>query len=85
MKQFEYVIKDVNGIHARPAGVLVELLSKHNSTVTIKKGEMSADAKKVDTMMSLGVKEGDTVLFTAEGLDEEDTINTISVFVQASL
>ena len=38
MKEFTYTITDPNGIHARPAGLLVKQLKAYKSTVTIFKG-----------------------------------------------
>ena len=48
MRAFQYVIKDENGIHARPAGLLVKKVSVlEDCIVTIQKGERSADARKL--------------------------------------
>ena len=38
MKQFNYTITDEQGIHARPAGILVKEVKKYASKITIKKG-----------------------------------------------
>ena len=37
MKEFKYVIKDEQGIHARPAGILVKAIAKKTSDIKIKK------------------------------------------------
>ena len=37
MKQFQYVITDPVGIHARPAGLLVKAAKALDSTVTVEK------------------------------------------------
>ena len=34
MKEFNYTITDPQGIHARPAGVLVKEAAKYQSTIT---------------------------------------------------
>ena len=44
MKEFKYVITDPEGIHARPAGILVKQAAGYQSAVKIAKGEKSADA-----------------------------------------
>lgn len=38
MMNFNYIIKDEMGIHARPAGLLVKLVKSQDSKVTITKG-----------------------------------------------
>ena len=46
MKKFEYTIKDADGIHARPAGALVNLAKAFDDEITISKGEKSADGNQ---------------------------------------
>ena len=74
MKEFKYVITDPEGIHARPAGILVKQAAGYQSTVKIAKGEKSADAKRIFGVMGLGVKTGEEVTITVEGADEEKAI-----------
>ena len=48
MKEFMYTVKDEQGIHARPAGMLAKEAKKYESKITIYKDEKSAlilDAK----------------------------------------
>ena len=71
MKEITYTITDPNGIHARPAGVLVKTLKGCNSSVTISKDEKSVDMKKLLALMGMGIKQGDTVTVKVEGDDEE--------------
>ena len=51
MKEFQYVITDPEGIHARPAGLLVKKAASYASTIMIGKGEKSADAKRIFGVM----------------------------------
>ncbi len=47
MKQFQYTITDANGIHARPAGLLVKEAQRFASAVKLIRGEKSADLKRL--------------------------------------
>ncbi len=85
MKSFSYVIKDAEGIHARPAGELVKLAKTFTSKVTIAKGAKSGDARKIFAVMGLGAKQGEEVTVTAEGDDEEKAIAEIEAFMNANL
>lgn len=85
MKEFNYVVKDELGIHARPAGLLVKEAGKFESVITIKKGEKSADAKRLFALMGLGVKQNDEVVVTAEGADEADAIAAMEEFFNTNL
>jgi phosphocarrier protein len=71
MKSFTYVIKDKEGIHARPAGVVVAEDKKYASAVSIENKGKKADLKRIFGVMSLCVKSGEEVKITCEGADEE--------------
>jgi len=85
MKQFDYTITDLVGIHARPAGVLAKLVKPFASTCKIIKGDKSAELKKLMAVMGLGVKCGDTVTITVEGADEETAAEIIEKFFKDNL
>ena len=72
MKSFTCTIRDKEGLHARPAGLLAAAAKKYAGTnVTIAKGDKSGDAKKIFKIMSLAVKGGDSVTIPADGPDED--------------
>jgi phosphocarrier protein len=85
MQQFTYTIKDDLGIHARPAGLLVRLSSKYNSQITLVKDKKTADAKKIFSVMSLGVRYNDTVTVTVQGSDETEAADAVKGFFETSL
>ena len=86
MKQFQYVITDPVGIHARPAGLLVKAAKALDSTVTVEKvGGKSSAATKLMAVMGLGVKGGDTVTVTVEGGDEEASLRAMEQFFRENL
>lgn len=77
VKKMIYIVRDKNGIHARPAGVIVQTAKTFVSDVTISRGEKSADCKKLFQIMQLGVKAGDEVEIRAEGADEENAVEEL--------
>ena len=86
MKQFQYVITDPVGIHARPAGLLVKAAKALDSTVTVEKvGGKSSAATKLMAVMGLGVKGGDTVTVTVEGGNEEASLKAMEQFFRENL
>jgi phosphocarrier protein len=64
MKTIEYVITDPVGVHARPAGLLVKKAASYKSNIMLKNMETgkSADAKRIMSVMSLGVKQGNKIV-----------------------
>ena len=85
MKDFKYVITDDQGIHARPAGILVKEVKKHASKVTISAGEKSSDASKLMAIMSMGIKKGTEITVSVEGDDEEAAAAEMEKFFQENL
>ena len=85
MKTFEYTIKDELGIHARPAGLLVKEAKKYESECTITKDGKTKKLTQLMMLMSLRVKQGETVTVTAEGADEDTAIEGLKAFFEANL
>ncbi len=82
MKEFKYVVTDPEGIHARPAGILVKQAAGYTSSVKITKGDKTADAKRIFGVMGLGVKTGEEVTITVEGDDEDKAFAELEAFLK---
>lgn len=80
MKEFNYVLKDDNGIHARPAGILVKEVAKFKSEVKITLREKIADARRIFALMGLGAKKGDELLISISGEDEDEVTEKLKEF-----
>ena len=85
MKSFTYTVQDELGLHARPAGLLVKEAKKYESECTITKDGKTKKLTQLMMLMSLGVKQGETVTVTAEGADEDAAIAGLKEFFEANL
>ena len=85
MIEFTYTVKDPNGIHARPAGLLAKQAMQFQSDITVKKGEKYANMKGLFSMMSLAVKEGDTIVVSLSGKDEEQAAKSIREYLEKNI
>lgn len=85
MKQFDYVITDPLGIHARPAGLLSKEAKKFTSICTIAKGDQTKKLTQMMMLMSLGIKQGDAVTVMADGEDEDSAIAALKAFFESHL
>lgn len=85
MREFRYVIKDEQGIHARPAGLFVKEAASCKSKITISKDGKEVDAKRILGVMGLGVKKEQEIVLKAEGSDEDQAIEKLSKFLQENL
>lgn len=82
MKEFEFVVTDPQGIHARPAGLLVKEVKKFESNISVFKGARKGDLKKIFTVMALGVKQGEAIKVQVEGADEEQAASAVEAFLK---
>ncbi len=86
MKQFNYVINDPLGLHARPAGLLAKLAKPYADTViSVTKGDKTVKASQLMKLMSLAAKNGDEVTVTVEGPEEEAAFEAVKAFFDANL
>lgn len=82
MNFFEYTIRDANGLHARPAGLLVKQAQTLSSEMSIECRGKSASLKKLLAVMGLGVRCGDVVKVSAEGKSAEEDLLKIKEFLE---
>lgn len=85
MIEFDYTVKDPNGIHARPAGLLAREASRFQSEITIRKGDKYANMKGLFSLMSLSVKSGDLITVTVSGNDEVLAAESIQSYLENNL
>ena len=70
----EIVVKNAQGLHARPAALFVQIASRYNSDVTIQKGNEKVNGKSIMGILTLGVQPGVTLTLEADGEDAEKVI-----------
>ena len=82
MKTRTIVITAANGLHARPAGELVNMIKGLESRVTLRTEAREAEARSILSILSLGLKCGTAVTVTAEGPDEERAAEQVAAFLE---
>ena len=85
MKSFTYTVQDELGLHARPAGLLVKEAKKFESECTITKDGKTKKLTQLMMLMSLGVKQGDTVTVSVDGADEDAAVASLKEFFENNL
>ena len=74
MKQKDVVVKLEQGLEARLAAMLVQVASKHNSSVYLESEGRKVNAKSIMGMMSLALAPGESVTVIADGSDEDEAL-----------
>mgnify|MGYP000544377729 CR=1 FL=1 len=85
MKEFKYVITDKEGIHARPAGELIKIVKDSTARSRLPKTAKKQTARECSAVMGLGVKNGQEVVFTFDGEDEDAACEAVSKFMKENL
>jgi phosphocarrier protein HPr len=77
MIEKQYTITNEQGLHARPASLLVQAANQSKSTVMVVKEEKEFNAKSILGIMSLGAQKGDQITIKIDGPDEGETDSRI--------
>ncbi|GED25745.1 hypothetical protein BAG01nite_18470 [Brevibacillus agri] len=84
MIQFEVTVTVEGGLHARPAALLVNRSAQSQAKITLSKGDKQADVRSILGIMTLGVTQGDKLIVSVEGEDEEKVASSLQQFFEQS-
>ncbi|GAA5483075.1 HPr family phosphocarrier protein [Haloferula sargassicola] len=78
MKRARITIPWKEGLHLRPAALLVRSARAFQSSISLKMGERMADARSIIAIMLLSASFGTTVELEASGSDEDAAIEALT-------
>ncbi len=70
----EVVIRNPQGLHARPAAMFVQIASKYNANVALQKGEERVNGKSIMGILTLGIERNSKVVLEADGDDADEVV-----------
>lgn len=79
------IIPNPTGLHARPTATLVNLAKQFSSDVRLRRGDDTANAKSIVSIMGLAVARGEKVVITAHGSDSKAAVDAISKAIKEGL
>ena len=77
----EVTIVNPNGMHARPAALLVSLAGSFSSKITLEKDLVRVDGKSIMGVLMLAAAQGTTLVVEAEGVDAAEAVTAIRELV----
>lgn len=71
------VVRNPQGLHLRPADMLVKQASRYSCSVQLGREGQMADCKSILSILTLGAAQGTELYLTAEGSDAAEAIQAI--------
>ena len=79
------LVKNQLGLHLRPAGILCRTAMLYKSHISISSGNTTVNAKSVLSVLGAGIKTGDEVEITCEGMDEQEALEALVELFESGL
>ncbi len=70
-------VRNPQGLHARPADLLVRMASGYQSNILIGRDGVLVDCKSILSLLTLGASQGTVLTVSADGGDAEDALSAI--------
>ena len=67
----EIIVKSPQGLHARPAALFVQIVSKYHSSVTVESAGERVNGKSIMGLLTLGLQQGTQLFLDVVGDDAE--------------
>ncbi len=82
MIEKQFIVKNKLGLHARSAGVFVQITNKYKSNVRVLKNDQEVDGKSVMGLMTLAAESGSVLKIIVDGEDEKELIDELIQFFE---
>lgn len=82
--EFNTTVKFEEGIHARPASVLVKTCQAADSDIKIYKGDKGVNPKSILGILTLAASHKDELRVVVEGPDEVEVTENLKAFFEKS-
>lgn len=75
------IVKNSQGLYARPAAAFVQLASKFNSNVTLRRDSQEVNGKSIMGILMLAAEKDSEIHIIAEGDDAQEAVNELEELV----
>lgn len=75
------IVKNPQGLHARPAALFVQIANKYDSTIKVVKDDQIVNGKSIMGILMLAAEKDSEIMIIAEGTDSEEAINALETLV----
>lgn len=75
------IVKNKQGLHARPAALFVQIANKYDATVKVQKDDQLVNGKSIMGILMLAAERDSEVMLIAEGADSEEAVNELEMLL----
>lgn len=75
------IVKNKQGLHARPAALFVQIANKFDSRITVRRDKEAVNGKSIMGILMLGAEKGSSIIIEAEGDDAHLAITELEKIV----
>ncbi len=83
-REAQFTLTDPAGLHARPAGLVVQTAERFQAHIRASGHGKEADATSIFDLLSLSLRQGETVTMRASGVDAQAALAALSELVGAN-
>ncbi len=70
----ELIVKNKQGLHARPAAIFVQMANKFDSRITVRRDTEEVNGKSIMGILMLGAERGSLIIIEADGRDAQEAL-----------
>lgn len=78
------IVKNKQGLHARPAALFVQVANKFDSRITVRRNNEEVNGKSIMGILMLGVEKGSVIIIEADGHDAHFAIVELEKVISKS-
>jgi phosphotransferase system HPr (HPr) family protein len=76
------VIRNTQGLHARPAEMFVRLAQKFHSRIQLVRDNQRVEARNIMDLLTLGAAQGTELVLEADGDDAQEAVEALAKLVE---
>jgi len=77
----ELIIKNKQGLHARPAAIFVQVANKFDSRITVRRDAEEVNGKSIMGILMLGAEKGSLIIIEADGSDAQEALTELEKII----
>ena len=81
MPEIKLTVTHEVGLHARPASAFIQTAAKFSSDIEVTHGEITANAKSILSVLTLGVHKDAEIVVKADGEDADEALKALEELV----